>query len=251
MATNTSKEENINKLMLEEYKELNKEITDIKVCQRTYFWSTATIVGVLIAYGAQAKVNHYLIMFIPILVISPMWCIYFLKSTTITRIGGYIRILEEMIINGTSEYEYKGWFNSLKAFRDDQKVESGHLTERLKNGIKRAWLNSHTNVNECNEEEGNCNYSPGIKKVFNFEAPNQHYYLDWLGFALLESCSFLLMIFNLDDKDANWWLFFFAFFIVFVSSTYTLNIISEITCKCGRRGTTYRENKWKEILSRA
>lgn len=230
-----TRNEEVKKLMLEEYKDLNKEITDIKICQRTYFWSTATIFGVLMAYGAQAKSNHFLMMCVPVLITSPMWCIYFLKATMITRYQGYLRILEIMIMDENSIYEYKGWYSSLKLFRDKQKEDekSKGFCMRICGTRKQAWY--------------------GIQNIFKFKSPNQFHYLDWLGFGILQFSAVLFIVFSLGDKEALFIkvvFFLFSMFLIFISSIYTLNIIGEITGEDGDKSTTFRELIWKDLLEK-
>jgi hypothetical protein len=62
-------------------------------------------------------ININLIYLIPLIIIFPIWLIFFDKATTISRIVGYYNILEQILNGVHPETKYIGWENSLQTLR--------------------------------------------------------------------------------------------------------------------------------------
>jgi len=112
------------KVLLGERDFLRRELAALKECQLRYLW--LTILGTGLLFGATDSVDDSkgTILLAPLVVILPFWWLFFDKATTITRIVGYLRVLEQ-ILNGSQDYVYLGWENALAEYRRRQ--EAGTL----------------------------------------------------------------------------------------------------------------------------
>jgi len=124
----------ITDVIINELNNLREELHNLKNCQflflRLSVTSTATIIGALIALEAKVKINnpYFSLAFLsPLIIIVPCWLIFLDKAITISRIVGYYRILERVLIqivtNDSSYttaqgYRYIGWENALREFRN-------------------------------------------------------------------------------------------------------------------------------------
>jgi len=106
---------------------LREELHNLKNCQITFITSSVTATGVLLGLAATLASTPALgvIFFFPLIVLLPSWWIFFDKATTITRIVGYYRILEKLILGEHEATNNMGWENALGEFRKRQ--ESGEL----------------------------------------------------------------------------------------------------------------------------
>lgn len=110
-------------ILLQEHSNLRQELHNLKSCQITFFSLAITSTGLLLGLGSHfisERVPASLIFLSPLVIILPCWCIFFDKATTITRIVGYYRVLEQMIIGSTNPApNYIGWESALAKVRDD------------------------------------------------------------------------------------------------------------------------------------
>lgn len=110
-------------ILLQEHSNLRQELHNLKTCQITFFSLAITSTGLLLGLGSHfisERVPASLIFLSPLVIILPCWCIFFDKATTITRIVGYYRVLEQMIIGSTNPApNYIGWESALAKVRDD------------------------------------------------------------------------------------------------------------------------------------
>lgn len=110
-------------ILLQEHGNLRQELHNLKTCQITFFSLAITSTGLLLGLGSHfisERVPASLIFLSPLVIILPCWCIFFDKATTITRIVGYYRVLEQMIIGSTNPApNYIGWESALAKVRDD------------------------------------------------------------------------------------------------------------------------------------
>lgn len=110
-------------ILLQEHGNLRQELHNLKSCQITFFSLAITSTGLLLGLGSHfisERVPASLIFLSPLVIILPCWCIFFDKATTITRIVGYYRVLEQMIIAiDNPAFNYIGWESALAKVRDD------------------------------------------------------------------------------------------------------------------------------------
>lgn len=137
-------EDKRSELYFKEQAVLRTELVSLKNCQITFLTYAITGSGVLLglAYNMASTENAPfpnlgVLYLIPLTIILPFWWIFFDKATTITRIVGYYRILEELLIDPTKEVNYVGWENSLTKFRG----QYGVMPQRSKGSFKLALTN--------------------------------------------------------------------------------------------------------------
>jgi hypothetical protein len=102
---------------------LRKELEFLKGCQVRYFVLSVTATGAVLGFAQRLSVTptDHVLYLAPLLVTLPCWWIFFDKSTTISRIVGYVRVLEDIRRTGKTEsHQYIGWENALELFRSRQ-----------------------------------------------------------------------------------------------------------------------------------
>ncbi len=118
--------ESFSKLCSSEQGMLRTELSSLKNCQITFLTYAVTGTGILFGLAVNLAGTDdapfpslgafYLI---PLIILLPFWWIFFDKATTITRIVGYYRILENLIIypHHKALVTFLGWENALAEFR--------------------------------------------------------------------------------------------------------------------------------------
>lgn len=110
---------------------LREELHNLKGCQITFLTSSVTATGVILGIAASLISTPFhsfsfspkivsLIPLTPLIVLLPSWWVFFDKATTITRIIGYYRILEKLILQRCEAINFLGWENALGEFRKRQ-----------------------------------------------------------------------------------------------------------------------------------
>lgn len=100
---------------------LREELHNLKGCQITFLTHSVTATGVLLGLGASLGSTAYpaVVFLFPVIVLLPSWWVFFDKATTITRVVGYYRVLEQLML-GNYEADFVGWENALGEFRRRQ-----------------------------------------------------------------------------------------------------------------------------------
>ena len=89
---------------------LRQDLQDLKRCQLQYFTLTLTGTGAILGLAAIFSESFRgLALLAPLCVILPNWVIFFDKATTITRIVGYQRALEEQARADKQIYKCLGY----------------------------------------------------------------------------------------------------------------------------------------------
>jgi hypothetical protein len=213
--------------MLEkEYDALREELRSLKSCQIIFLNISITSSGLLIGLNQIFEVNKevHIIFLAPLIIIIPSWLIFFDKATTITRIVGYFRILENFLILNDKrvtiieKLKYIGWENSLSKYR--------------------SWK-----------------YKETEKKI----STHKYWLLTWTTFMLLGFiCITLSSLFHIEQKrwpfvekmsdmDLIYFILIVLSSIVFVTSfIITARIVYQLIKGC--YSYEYNENKWINIL---
>ena len=95
---------------------LRNDLRDLKRCQVQYFVLSITATGALLGLTGNCVCDNYqrLVVLTPLGLLIPCWLIFFDKATTITRIIGYQRVLEELLCEatrrGTPDIGKPEWF---------------------------------------------------------------------------------------------------------------------------------------------
>jgi len=112
---------------LRELDTLRHELNNLKRCQFDAVKISIGATGVLLGLAVNAASNaslpylgaYYLI---PLTVLLPFWWIFFDKATSITRIVGYHRIVENVVLHRGVLAKAPGWENALALFRTRQQA---------------------------------------------------------------------------------------------------------------------------------
>lgn len=98
---------------------LRSELRDLKSCQIQYVSLSVTGTGAIIGFAATLASPSLrgIACLAPLVILLPCWWIFFDKATTITRLVGYVRVLETMI-SGSPDFEYQGYETALGLFRE-------------------------------------------------------------------------------------------------------------------------------------
>jgi hypothetical protein len=131
-------------ILEDERSDLRKELQFLKDCQFKYFSVAVTVSGVMsgVVVKLPSDGNEYLAFLSPLLVVLPCWIVFFDKATTITRMVGYLTVLENIIVQGdTARSQFVGWENSVFLFREqaNSSPRLPRLGEHLK-GIVQGLL---------------------------------------------------------------------------------------------------------------
>lgn len=111
-------------MIMKERELLKQELQSLKSCQVQYFSLAVVVTGAIfgIAEKCGEKLGPGTAYLLPLLIVLPFWSVFFDKASSITRIVGYMRVLEKLLVDNHF-YKYQGWENALRAFR---RRESGY-----------------------------------------------------------------------------------------------------------------------------
>ena len=103
---------------------LREELHNLKNCQITFLTLSITATGVILGVATSLIKTPFLgiVFLFPFTVLLPSWWVFFDKATTITRIVGYYRILEKLILGLYKANNFMGWENALGEFRNRQQT---------------------------------------------------------------------------------------------------------------------------------
>jgi hypothetical protein len=213
-------------LYIKEQSMLRSELHDLKDCQVKFLHlsvtSTAVLLGITVTWLTSDTALNTAFLF-PLLVVIPSWWIFFDKATTITRIVGYYRNIEKLVL-GTHSGDFIGWENALEIFREKQ--EKGELISKSK------------------PKKGN-----PLTRIINLIFLNTTHrywivtYYTYLGLSFL--C--LALSYNAEDNSKGIVLIIVSSAIFLLSTLWNFNIIYQLIW--GRHSYTANEEFWEEILS--
>jgi hypothetical protein len=224
--------EQIKEILWREIRGLRADLVDLKRCQMQYFTlavtSTGAILGLVAVLGNNTIPKEALGMALlaPLAVILPCWLIFFDKATTITRIVGYQRILEEQQFATTELYAFLGYERALAKFR----LEEGE-TWRLLQGRKP--------IDTTNQ------FWRFIKSFF-LATRHRYWTLNWYTFLGLSLFSTVRAHSFFEEANFYWGRSGFA--VVALCASYTIYIVWTLTY--GRRSYDASTDIWKVILAR-
>lgn len=130
-----------------EYAMLRAELHDLKACQIRLLTLGVTASGAIIGLGTGmdstgilAQVHLLWLVFLsPLLLLLPFWRLFFDKAMTVSRIIGYQRVLERLMLNPDETLiKFPGWENALDLFRDQKRTAFAGGGAQ-KEGQERGW----------------------------------------------------------------------------------------------------------------
>ncbi|HTG33086.1 MAG TPA: hypothetical protein VLB76_09160 [Thermoanaerobaculia bacterium] len=111
---------------------LRQELQELKRCQLQYFTLSVTGTAAILGFAGSLSNKELLgpSLLAPLAIIIPCWWIFFDKATTITRIVGYVRLIEELLARGPNpDLTYPGYEEALSLFREyEDKVNRGEAS---------------------------------------------------------------------------------------------------------------------------
>jgi len=148
-----------------EQNDLRGELQSLKNCQITFLSTSITATSILLGFGAtfiQKFPNLKIISLFPLVVLLPAWWIFYDKATTITRIVGYYRLLEKLIIGYGQDLSglHIGWENALREFRSYSK-------------------------NKLNETKNNKSWSENFLKIVFLRTTHKYWVITFYTFTSL------------------------------------------------------------------
>lgn len=209
-------------LYKQERKALREELYNLKSCQITFLTTSITATGLLLGLVASLVPATYkgIAFFFPLIVLLPSWWIFFDKATTITRVVGYYRILESLILDNCIAENYVGWENSLRLFREMQK--GGKL-----------------NPPENGEDVG---FLDWIKEMIFFKTGHRYWIIAYYTFfALSAVCAGTSLL--LSD---NLWIGLSLLILIIVSAIWNARMVWFLIHK--KYSYDWNEDYWKQIL---
>jgi len=233
--------QNVSGLLQAERTILRNELLELKNCQVRYFSISIASTGLLTGLGIHLGHNGLSSIFFlsPLLIILPSWLIFFDKATTITRIVGYCRILENVILEEITisqniiRYKYVGWENALALFREKQQDE--------KKSIGRiAQFKSHLK-----------DFRTGCIQLLTFRATHRYWTINWYTFFALSVLCWALGsgLGNVQNFTAQLFLslsLWLSGILILCSVLYTLYIVGSLNH--GLYSYNRNESLWRELL---
>lgn len=111
-------------LIENDLKAVRNEISDLKKCQTNYAIIVTTFPGLLLGINfiiCMDNINPFDLPFIkiliPLFIILPVWCIFFDKSKSITRMQAYYMVLETLISHPELICQYTGFESANAQYR--------------------------------------------------------------------------------------------------------------------------------------
>lgn len=209
---------------------LREELLSLKHCQITFLTFSVTATGILLGFGTLLGSSSHTVLspvfLFPLVFLLPAWWIFFDKATTITRIVGYYRILEKLVLDGQySVSNFMGWENSLRVFRllqDQDKLVC---------------------PNKCCESLG-----PRLCDVFHLETRHRYWLICYIIFFALSLICVVVSL-TLAIVFRNWVFLGMAIFtsMIFAASAYS-NLRMAHKLIHGRLQYNCNECYWEQVL---
>ena len=185
---------------------LRSEAQDLKRCQLQYFILSITACGAIFGIAKAFDNNVGFIMLAPLVILLPCWITFFDKATTITRLIGYMRILEDVLGKKQGvNAKYIGYENALASFRREE---------------------------ENKPYEGTITFAE-IMKLFILRTRNRYWIINWYTyFGLSSTCCALSIYWSNSHPENSEGLYYFigiCIFLVITTTCYSFYMIIHLT----------------------
>jgi hypothetical protein len=225
----------LKEVLLSERDILRNELIKLKECQVRYFWSSITATGLLLGIGGSLRsdIISTIIFVAPLFIVLPCWVIFYDKATTITRIVGYLRILEYMIIGDErNKYAYIGWENALSLFRKSS-GSNKDVNEDVNKDRFKKYINDSIR---------------GLKSFKIFEARTRYWHLSWLTFLLLSIFCLFLGFYYMRSVYSIEFVVWIAFLLLtIIAGIHSIYILSNLID--AKYSYNHKESTWKKLLT--
>lgn len=213
------------KLYEEERKALRNELYNLKSCQITFLTTSVTATGLLLGLATTLVPKDLSLKGItfvfPLIVLIPSWWIFFDKPTTITRVVGYYRILEKLILNQYTTKRYIGWENSLRLSRERKKEKKYCPPPDLKK----------------------IGFSDWIKEMIFFQTGHRYWIIAYYTFFALSALCTGIGLFYIP----NFWINLFLIINFTISAIWNARMVWFLIHK--KYSYNWNEEYWKKILN--
>ncbi len=226
------------KILCDERNNLREELHNLKKCQLTYFTFSITVTGVVLLGLAGKWTDDGLTYIAPLVVLLPCWWIFFDKATTITRLVGYYRVLEHMIINSTdSKYFYIGWENAVAKYRKKEGIKKCS-SKRKKMSLKAIAKYCIKKIKEC------CSCSKQEEMSLKKVSLSLYWIITWWTFCILSSsCALLYWLYGNFSWNLHYYTSLLGILVSIYFTGYKLNSLIN-----GKNSYDACERTWQEIL---
>ncbi|HHM04915.1 MAG TPA: hypothetical protein ENJ19_04120 [Gammaproteobacteria bacterium] len=211
---------------------LRQELHNLKGCQITFLTTTITATGLLLGLSAtflkhgadDAARLQGLALFLPLAVIIPFWWIFFDKAKTITRVVGYYRVLEGLMLGRYEAKRYHGWENALEKMRRFREKKQGAKAYKVEPEYQIPW-----------------------SRIIFLTTSNRYWPICYYIFLILSLISFFLGVTTVQDLDCGRAVLEIALaVIIMISAAVNLQAVWNLI----NGANSYRANEkaWKKIL---
>jgi hypothetical protein len=177
------------------------------------------------------NVSSGLIWLLPLVVLLPAWWIFFDKATTITRVVGYFRILEKLILwkvetnNRNTRVNFVGWESSLAIFRREESAIYKEIYKKPENATENTKKS----------------------RPFFFKRINHYWVMIYCIFLFLSLICLVIALFNI-----TWGNLYHIMVIIFAGVIIVFSIVCNILtlwrlCE-GKYSYNSNEKIWERIL---
>jgi hypothetical protein len=209
------------KILLHEMDTLRQELRHLKDCQVRYFLLSITAAASAIGLGIKLDANSYSsqLFLVPLIIILPCWWTFFDKATSITRIVGYYRILEQMVLH-EGKHHFFGWETSLSKFRSFQESNSSGAAPQKNHAVFKNSI-----------------------ALLRMNTSHKYWVLNWYTFFTLSILSLVLSVISGSEP----YLQFLAFFLITLSAVANFRTVIELVF--GQLSFSAHEKTWENILN--
>ncbi|KPV63867.1 MAG: hypothetical protein AOA66_0596 [Candidatus Bathyarchaeota archaeon BA2] len=223
-------------LCKKEHNTLRIELNNLKNCQVTFLTFSVAATGVLLGLIKIFSSSNYEIFFLaPLTILLPAWSVFLDKAKTISRIVGYYRIIEGLILDKISVNKFVGWENALQIFRDNEPIEMYIKKEAIKKlREKPRFENNQTSFGRLKAFSPFRDYLTLVNCIF----------LCLSVLCMMPAIIFALV--NVKSLNANH--FIIALVSIIFISTFVHNSITLRDLLCGKHAYEVNEHFWRYIL---
>lgn len=208
---------------------LREEMNNLKNCQVTFLTIAVTGTALLLALASGATPNTPFgkVCYLPLVILIPAWWIFFEKAKTISRIVGYLRVIEMLNFGPRGKNKFVGWENAQAKYRKFER--DGKLQKPNDEDLKTNWSKFWDLLR--------CNASPYWMLTYS------------IFFALTISCSGLGVSYSIQTYSHQITsLLLVSLVIIIVVGSSIRNFLFIWHLVWGRYSYESNEYYWKKIL---
>ena len=222
--SNQNSTDRIAELCEKEHRFLRDELGHLKECQIRFLTFSVTTTGLILGITGRFRASlpsqgmelpSGLLALLPLLVLVPAWWIFFDKATTVTRIVGYFRVIEKLLLGYTAG-NFTGWESALSEYRRETIGDKLQLKE--------------------------------LARLLAFRTTHRYWVITYYVFLLLSAVCIILGWAGTSPKHLSFSLIVIivSTLIVLASSLYNARTLWALVY--GEYSYGFNETRWKAIL---